>query len=77
MTGRRARVVMCKRCTATTFLDKPKAGWNMVYDKGYLTGYLCPGCQSPEENAEAEINEATVKPTGMDEFGRVWGQRNA
>lgn len=33
--------------------------WNVVYDKGRLIGGNCPTCQTPEENAEAIINEAT------------------
>ncbi|MDQ6854726.1 MAG: hypothetical protein M3046_13715 [Actinomycetota bacterium] len=37
------------------------AGWSQRADKGRLTDeYMCPDCQTPEENAEAEINEATL-----------------
>ncbi len=70
------RRLMCKRCPATTDLHKPDARWNAVWDKGYLTGFLCPDCQTPEENAEAEINAATMTPVGIDEAGRAWGRRN-
>lgn len=28
--------------------------------RGVPAGYLCPGCQTPEENAEAEVNQATL-----------------
>ena len=36
------------------------AGWNVVVEFGYITGLLCPSCQTPEENAEAAIHGATL-----------------
>lgn len=40
---------------------------------GVVVGALCPKCQTPDENAEAAINEATVT-YGHDAGGRVTGQ---
>lgn len=67
------KVTKCSRCRKRMRRDD---GWNVVYSKGFLTGYVCPGCQSPEENAEAEINEATIDYTAgrVDQFGRLWAK---
>ena len=48
--------------------------WNVTTSMGVITGYLCPTCQTPEENAEAEINEATLdyQAGGVDAFGRMY-----
>jgi hypothetical protein len=45
----------------------------MVLSRGVITGYLCPACQTPEENAEAEINFATLDYF-VDSSGRVGGR---
>jgi hypothetical protein len=47
-------------------------GWNYTTKAGVIVGYLCPGCQSPEQNAEAEINEVTRQYLGTDALGRIW-----
>lgn len=49
-------------------------GWNAVFRSGVVHSYLCPACQTPEENAEAEINEATLNYSagGVDWLGRVY-----
>lgn len=44
--------------------------WNFTARRGYIVGYLCPDCQTPEENAEAEINLATLD-YGRDQLGRI------
>jgi hypothetical protein len=51
------RIIRCYRCNRR--LRNPD-GWNAVGDKGVIVGYLCPGCQTPDENAEAEIKAATL-----------------
>jgi len=42
--------------------------WNAIAENGVITGIICPSCQTPQENAEAAINEATlaysVRPDG-------------
>lgn len=47
----------CARCRRRLRnLNTP--GWNATFKGGVIVGYLCPDCQTPQENAEAEINEA-------------------
>ncbi|KXP08791.1 hypothetical protein [Tsukamurella pseudospumae] len=35
-------------------------GWNAQFCNGRIAWILCPACQTPGENAEAEVNEATL-----------------
>lgn len=53
-------LVKCDRCAAEVRLDDAPDDWNAVFKDGRVIGHLCPGCQTPEENAEAEINAATM-----------------
>lgn len=48
--------------------------WNVVVKTGFVVGYLCPQCQTPEENAEAEHNSATFNydNSWLDAYGRWW-----
>lgn len=43
--------------------------WNLVFCLGVAVGALCPSCQTPQESAEAAVNEAvltyTVDPLGL------------
>lgn len=48
----------CSRCHRR--LRNNTDGWNATFDRGVIVGLICPGCQTPEENAEAVINEATT-----------------
>jgi hypothetical protein len=64
---RSAKVTRCTRCQRRC---RNPEGWNATLKQGVVVGYLCPDCQTPEENAQAEINEATLK-YGRDSFGRV------
>lgn len=50
-------VIRCSRCRRRY---RGHGDWNVVVSAGVVTGYLCPGCQTPEENAEATIHEATL-----------------
>lgn len=59
----------CQRCSRRY---RGQTNWNVVVDKGVTTGILCPDCQTPEENAEAEINEATLDYQGSLSDGRLW-----
>jgi len=43
--------------------------WNVFVEGGRLIGLVCPGCQTPAENAEAVIHEATLH-YGLDKYGR-------
>jgi len=56
-------------------LRNPHAGdgWNAVFDRGIFAGVICPDCQTPMENAEAEINLATLDyDRGITVDGRVY-----
>lgn len=64
----------CQRCrrnltTSATDLDR----WNSEFRQGRIVALLCPECQTPEENAEAEINLATLD-YHHDSAGRVRGK---
>lgn len=65
-----ASIVRCERCGRRR---RSLGGWNATFDRGRIVGYLCPDCQSPEENAEAAINEATIDYSrwSVDEDGRL------
>ncbi|MGW1790930.1 hypothetical protein ACWCO0_32605 [Streptomyces tubercidicus] len=71
--------IVCDRCKRSVLQDDSD-GWNVVLDKGYAVGFLCPDCQTAEENAEAEVHEATLDYGAgqMDEDGRVrWPQKGS
>lgn len=71
--GRGHRVIRCDRCRRRNRNPSVAAGWNATLRQGVIVGYLCPGCQTPEENAEAEVNEATTDYLGTDSFGQIIG----
>jgi hypothetical protein len=56
----------CRRCDRKY---KGRGEWNAVFRRGVYVGLLCPDCQTPEENAEAAINQATLE-YALDEHGR-------
>lgn len=51
------QVIQCTECGR---IWRGEADWNAVVEGGKAVGVLCPKCQTPEENAEAEINEALL-----------------
>lgn len=59
----------CMRCGRRY---RGRGDWNAVFEQGVCVGIKCPACQTPEENAEAEINEATIdyNTLSLDAFGR-------
>lgn len=50
--------------------------WNAVMQAGVAVGVLCPNCQTPAENLEAEVNAATTD-YHLDTWGRVRGNPKA
>lgn len=54
------KVVRCDRCRRRC---RNAAGWNEDLIAGLVVGYLCPGCQTPQEDLEAELNLITVGPS--------------
>lgn len=69
MTITRNTNIACSRCRRKIKF-KRSTGWNVAMVQGVVAGFLCPTCQTPEENAEAEINEATLTYK-IDAFGRT------
>ena len=64
---------MCNRCRKRLRNLNNSSGWNVVFDQGRPVGFLCPSCQTPEENAESVINEAALdySRTTADPSGRL------
>ena len=53
--------LVCMRCGLVYDGGRSDAAkWNAVFDRGALVGGLCPDCQTPEEDLEAQANEATI-----------------
>lgn len=65
--------VRCSRCRKVC---RDMTDWNAVYSAGCVTGFLCPTCQTAEENAEAVVNEATLT-YATDRFGRTIARSKA
>lgn len=60
------RLDHCARCEKKY---RGRGDWNATMRSGRIVGLLCPSCQTPEENAEAAINEATLD-YAIDPLGR-------
>ncbi len=63
------KVMKCSRCGRR---HRGQDDWNVTLKAGVVVGTLCPDCQTPAENAEAVINEATLR-YARDKSGRVVG----
>lgn len=57
-----SKTVRCDRCRRRA--RGSANAWNVTMDRGVIIGHTCPACQTAEENAEAEINEATLEYLG-------------
>ena len=64
-------VLTCDRCGRPNN-DVEGEEWNMVIEGGFVVGLVCPDCQTPQENAEAVINESALG-CGKHEQGRTRG----
>ena len=62
--------IRCNRCKRR--MRNPD-DWTVLVSRGVITGHLCPNCQTPEENAEAVLNEATLE-YGVRVDGRLVGR---
>lgn len=49
----------CYRCKRSGI---DRSDWNIEHIAGYEAGAVCPTCQSPDENAEAFMNDAIGNP---------------
>jgi hypothetical protein len=65
------KIARCSRCGRRWRNRQPD--WNITFKDGVAVGFLCPTCQTPQENAEAEVNQATLD-YGRDALGRVTGR---
>lgn len=65
-------VRMPRRCERCDRRYKGRGDWNVTVVAGVVVGLLCPSCQSIEENAEAEVNRATLD-YGLRGDGRLVG----
>ena len=75
MTG--SNEIRCGRCGCRYHAAARGAGrWNVTLSRGVVVGATCPACQTGEENAEAEINLATLDYR-TDWLGRVQGRPKA
>jgi hypothetical protein len=45
----------------------------MVLSNGLIVALLCPGCQSSEEDLEAQVNAAALSYQ-TDDQGRIWNR---
>ncbi|WP_085104892.1 hypothetical protein [Mycobacterium paraense] len=66
------KLARCDRCKRR-LRNKNNPDWNVTVRQGVVVGFLCPDCQSPEENAEAVIKEATIDYY-QDHEGRLRGR---
>ncbi len=57
------KIIRCARCGRR---HRGQTDWNAVYQHGVVTHYLCPDDQTPQDNAEAVINEATGVRVGRE-----------
>lgn len=64
-----AKTMKCARCGKRY---RGSGDWNATMEAGVVVSVLCPACQTPDENAEAEINGATTV-YGRDALNRVRG----
>jgi hypothetical protein len=55
------KIIRCKRCGKR---QRNNDGWNSEFIAGYLIGYLCPACQTPEEDIEAAVREVVDDYSG-------------
>jgi hypothetical protein len=65
-------MIRCDRCQRRLRNINAAAvnGWNCIARNGDIVGYVCSDCQTPEENAEAEIRYATLDYR-CDAFGNI------
>lgn len=64
---------MNNKCSACGRRHRNQGDWNATVKGGVVVGILCPDCQTPEQNVEAEINMATLD-YGRDAQGRLRGK---
>ena len=56
----RVKVIRCDRCQRRCRDD---GDWNVETRGGRIIRYLCPDCQTPDENEEARLRELGLLPS--------------
>lgn len=59
-----AKVERCERCGKRFYGQQ---GWSEDYVAGLVVGHLCPDCQSPHEDREAELDLIAHVPANWPE----------
>ena len=67
----RRRYPTCDRCGRRGRSLPAMNDWNVSFNRGVITGLICNHCQTPLENAEAAVNDATL------EYTRIGGRHAA
>lgn len=72
-------IIRCSQCDRRMRREVEADGqqWNAVYRLGYVVGHLCPQCQTPEENAEAEVNAALSSSGTLHDWAASTPEENA
>jgi transcription initiation factor TFIIIB Brf1 subunit/transcription initiation factor TFIIB len=62
---------VCARCGAVLREEEigPGCRWSADMHRGRIVGLICPACQTPDEDAEAQFNAETLV-YGRDASGR-------
>lgn len=68
------KIAQCDRCQRRPRGAKDFSPWNFTMRNGVITGFVCPDCQTPEENAEAEVKLAMID-YGQRADGRITEHR--
>lgn len=57
----RRKYPTCDRCGRRGRSKQAIADWNVSFNRGVITELICDRCQTPEENAEAAVNDAMLE----------------
>jgi hypothetical protein len=60
MTTVTAKTIRCRECRKRW---RGQDSWNVDYVAGMAAGYLCPDCQTTDQDLEAQVNAVLNPPT--------------
>lgn len=68
----------CERCGRKLHESASDyATWNVVFKSGYVTGYVCPGCQTREESEGADANAAELEGSTLVDWNSLSERKQA
>lgn len=70
LTWRDIEKMRCTRCNRRHRTVGTDDGWNVEFRREIFVAKICPACQTPAENAEAAVKEATLDYR-VDAFGQL------